>query len=515
MLMSSKFLLTGIFLITLVSCGGGNDSKNLPTSVNSSSSTSNGTVSLSSAASADISSPLSSIESTSASSASQQSYSSAIVTAKEKLLMDITHLLSQETCDPTQPDTCKKIDVEFTAATLDEKDANQPKVLIIDNNMSTLAFASYRNRVLDLLTTDNDMNLVQNRPKIAIPTTVNAVFNLIKNYEDHLSVQDFASFNNHRNVRLFTLFNPSGGHGYYIAAFLMEHNPTAKFVFVESGLESKLYAPTEACSQLTSADSIESALAINLIKTRYENYLASIKSIIEQHTINFINASWGISRPVLSAIIKNVCDEQASDEVLTKILDIDHQFIKDLASFTYHHKQLNRFQEVALVQAAPSSNRKLEKNDPDFPSDCDSSIINRIRVMDFMHAGTDIPEAGSTDTNFLSSQKLNSKECVDIFIPLGQTRESDPLIGLPSTRPQAMKTIIHGFFEFTVFPLISSPSLAAPVMLSSLINEQSKNQYLLSPPELYNDFLKNNFIHDPILHNQFDVFTWQYRTPSW
>ncbi len=381
--------------------------------------------------------------------------------------------------------------------------------------MSTLAFASYRNRVLDLLTTDDDMNLVQHRPKIAMPTTVNAVFNLIKNYDGHLSVQDFSNFNNPSNVKLFTILSPGDGHGYYIAAFLMEHNPTAKFVLIESGIESKLYAPTEVCSQLTSPDSAQSALAINLIRARYENYLTSVTRTIEQHTINFINASWGISRPVLSAIIKNACDEQAPEAVLTKILDIDHQFIKDLASFSYHNKQLNRLQEVALVQAAPYSNRKLVTNDSDFPTDCDSSIANRIRVMDFMHAGADIPLAGSTDTSVLSNQQLNSSECVDAFIPLGQTQESDPLTGLPSTRPQAMKTIIHGFFEFTIFPLISSPSLAAPVVLSSLINEQSKNQHLLSPPQLYKNFLKGNFIHDPILHNQFDVFAWQYRTPSW
>lgn len=516
MFMSPKRLVAGLTFIALTGCGGDSGSGNSSPSSNNSLS-SNSIVASSS--SADSSGTPNSSTFSSEDTSSQNSSSTA-TTAKAKLLSDIADLLNNETCADTKPYTCEKVDIEFEAPASKPEDTKSSNVLIIDNHMASLAVAAYRSRVLELLTTDSSMNLVQHRPKTTMPITVNNVFTLIKNYDGYLSVQDFSAFNKPKNIQLFTMMPPGEGHGYYIATFLLEHNPTAKFVFVESGLESKLYAPAETCVQLTSTDTVESAIAINVIKSRYENFLTSLKNTIEQYNISFINASWGLSRPVLSAIIKNTCDATASDEVLTQILAIDQQFTKALASHTYHNTSLNQTQEVALVQAATYSKRELIKNDPDYPADCDSSITNRIRVMDFMYAGTDIPKEGTSNTSMLSKQQLDAKACVDVFIPLGQTQESDPFTGLPGTRRQTMNTILYGFFEFNVFPLISSPSLASPVVLSRLINEQSNsqqlnNQPLQSPPELYDSFLKDNIIHDPILHNQFDVFTWQYRTPAW
>ncbi len=513
MFMSPKRLVAGLTFIALTGCGGDSGSGNSSPSSNSPPSNNSSSNSTAASSSSTVSSETSNSSTFSSENTSSQNFSSIASTAKTKLLSDIADLLNNETCADTRPYTCEKIDVVFESPTLKPEDAQHPNILIIDNHMSSLAVAAYRSRVLELLTTDASMNLVQHRPKTTMPVTVNKVFNLIKNYDGYLSVQDFSAFNKPKNIQLFTMMPPGEGHGYYIATFLLEHNPTAKFVFVESGLESKLYAPAETCTQLTSTDATESTAAINVIKSRYENFLTSLKNTINQHNISFINASWGLSRPVLSAIIKNACDAQASDEVLTQILAVDHQFIQALASHTYHNQSLNRIQEVALVQAATYSKRELIENDPDYPADCDSSIANRIRIMDFMYAGTDIPKDGTSDTSILSTQQLDAKACVDVFIPLGQTKESDPFTGLPGTRRQAMNTILYGFFEFNVFPLISSPSLAAPVVLSSLINEQPNNQQ--SPPELYDSFLKGNIIHDPILHNQFDVFTWQYRAPAW
>ena len=516
MFKSLTHLAAGLTLITLAGCGGDSGSTNSsPSSRLPSSNIASLPSSVATSSSSSFSTETSNSSIFSSQSTSSQNTSSTAPMAKAKLLSDIADLLNNETCTDTKPYSCEKIEVEFEAPAPKPGNTKYPTVLIIDNHMASLAVAAYRSRVLELLTTDTLMNLVQYRPKTTMPVTVNNVFTLIKNYDGYLSVQDFSAFNTPKNIQLFTMTPPGEGHGYYIATFLLEHNPTAKFVFVESGSESKLYAPAETCSQLTSVDATESTLAINIIRSRYENFLASLKNTIEQYNVGFINASWGLSRPVLSAIIKNTCDAQASEEVLTQILAIDHQFIKSLASHTYHNESINQMQEVALVQAATYSKRELTENDPDYPADCDSSISNRIRVMDFMYAGADIPKDGSSDTSILGKQQLDAKACVDIFIPLGQTQESDPFTGLPGTRRQAMKTILYGFFEFDVFPLISSPSLASPVVLSSLINAQSTNQHLQSPPELYGSFLKGNIIHDPILHNQFDVFTWQYRTPAW
>ncbi len=59
--------------------------------------------------------------------------------------------------------------------------------------------------------------------------------------------------------------------------------------------------------------------------------------------------------------------------------------------------------------------------------------------------------------------------------------------------------------------MLTSPSLATPVLLSTLIHVQSQQSSKLSPNELFELYLQGHRIFDPIQHDQFDVYRLGYR----
>lgn len=425
-----------------------------------------------------------------------------------ELLANITTLLNDNTCTD---DVCDLVAVTFTPAN-DWSDEIRPRqrIMIIDSGMYTLSLTGYRNRVLDIYKEQEDMTLEPYRPTTVMPDSFNSVFEAIDDYGSFISVQQFRVLQSPENQSLLTKIGDSTGadtgHGYPIAAFILEHNPDAQVVLVEGDNSSYLYSPSEVCEQMLATDENEQAIALSLIQSRFDNYLQSLGTVVQAHQVDYINASWGVSRSIVQGAINRVCDGTPDDTLVSAILAIDHQFMDNLAQLSYNEQ--NEERPISLVQAGPGNyTRTLYEGDMDFPSDCDSSITNRIRVMDFMYKENDIPEYGTSDNNMLSENSEDAWDCVDVYLPLGQYFDDDG----PRIRDKSMLWASHGFWEVDAFPLLSSSSMAAPVVLSSLIYQQSLVDERLSPQELFEAVSHNNKIIDPIQYDQFTAYSEGYR----
>jgi hypothetical protein len=431
------------------------------------------------------------------------------VVSQTELINNISSLLDNSSCTD---DNCNLVDVAFTPAN-DWSNQQRPRqrILIIDTGMSALALTGNRNRVLELYKAQEDMTLAQYRPTLEMPDSIDAVFNAIDKYGSFVSVQKFREFQTDEVQQLLVKITNTDaggiGHGYPIAAFMLEHNPDAQVVFVEGDDDSYLYSPREACEQLLSSDENEHVNALFLIQNRFDNYLESISTIVQEHKINYINASWGISKPLLKSSITRTCDGTPSDTIVSAILEIDHQFMIELAQLSYLEENSALEQPIILVQAgAAGYSDILYEGHLDFPSDCDSSMTHRLRVTDMKYKNTDIPEFGTSDDGLLSTYKKDGWECFDLYLPLGQYFENGP-----KTREKTMRWIEAGFWETDDFPAISTSSMAAPVVVSSLIYQQSLVQEKLSPQQLFESVTHNLKIIDPIQHDQFTVYTQGYR----
>lgn len=429
-----------------------------------------------------------------------------------ELLENIEFLLEAPSCDPESGAECKLVDVNFKPAK-DWSSENIPRrrILLIDTGFASLASTGYRNRFLELYTPTKTMSLQQYRPSLKMPEKLDKVFKKIEDYGRFISVTKFKRFQTDKILKLTQQIPLKDvGHGYFIGAFLLEHNPEAQLVALEQRKENWLYSPAEACDQMLSVDKQQHMQALTLIRKRFTQYLQSIKEVVNVHQIDYINASWGTSRNTLTKIINRACGAIPDESLVSEILSVDHTFMQQLAKLNYSDSSGSK-QDVVLVQAgAAGSSETLFEGHPDFIADCDSSITNRIRVSDFMYKGSDIPLYGSADNSILSDTNKKKWDCIDAFLPLGQYFDGNT----SKIRDHSMRQIYHGFWEINAFPTLSSSSMAAPVVLSALNYHQSQSTVKLSPAELFSTFTEQNKITDPLQHQLFNVYHQGYRARS-
>ncbi len=425
-----------------------------------------------------------------------------------ELLNNIASLLEGSACDAGSELECKLVEVSYEPAP-DWSNENRPRrrILLIDKGFASATMTGYRNRILELYTTSESMSLLPYRPSLNMPESLDKVFEAIKNYDSFISVEKFKQFQTDKILNLIRQISFEIGHGYFIGGFLLEHNPEAQFVVLEKGEESWLYSPAAVCDQLLDANEQVQAQALSLIQQRFDQYFQSIQEIVNHHQIDYINASWGASRSAVSQVINRSCGAMPVQSLVSEILLIDHQFMQQLAEISYVELDAIE-QQVVLVQAGAAGNSGvLYEGHPDFPADCDSSMTNRIRVSGFMYAGTDIPVDGASDHSALSHSNRQRWDCIDTYLPLGQYYE-----GVTSKiRDRSMRQIYHGFWQSDVFPTYTSPSMAAPVVLSGLNYHQSQSTVKLSPAELFEVFTQGNKIADPLQHQLFNVYQLGYR----
>ena len=431
------------------------------------------------------------------------------VPSDEMLLEKISDIFDKPNCISHSGQACQIVDVQFEPAK-DWSGENKPRrrILLIDSGFATAAVTGYRNRVLEIYDVQEDMSLEVLQPSITMPKSMDEIYTLIAEHEKFISVDKFKVFHNDTNFKLLQKIEFESGHGYFIGAFLMEHNPDAQMVIMEQGKESWLYAPQEMCSEILSDDSNDEQLALSLIEKRFSQYKESIESTVETHKIDYINASWGASRKSISQIITRACGSTPRDSFISQVLAIDHQFMQDIGSLTYKEPVNSHDKPAILVQAGvPESSETLYESHADYVSDCDSSINNRIRIGSILYEGTDIPRDGSNNNGLLSNNNQQLAECIDVFMPLGQYYENSK----PKLREHAMRQIFHGFWEDNSFPTLSSSSMAAPVALSALNYHQSQGAERLKPQALFEMFTRNNIVSDPLQHQQFNVYDLGYR----
>ncbi|WP_075186756.1 hypothetical protein [Teredinibacter haidensis] len=437
-----------------------------------------------------------------------------------ELIDSIEVLLDEEDCLDSEQDACAETEHTYAPPAPQERADQEARILILDWGIHSHALLGYRKRVLNTFEFDNELNIIESRPKVTLSTLFDTIFTTISDHPHFVSVSRFQKFQDHKNIPLLDKLTAElaiFGHGYFISSFLFEHNPNAKFVLVELGKSDRdLLTPDGYCKNLLSSDTELQGMALSEITNRYSRFLGAIEGLVSRYEIDYINASWGTSAPVIRRQISAVCDGEAPPQMVEKLQIIDRDFIRQLSALKYVNSKTEELVSTIVVQAgAVLASEPLLENHPEFLSDCDSSTMNRVRVQGLENDGMTIviPENGTDNTNAIQpTSLLDYLACTDLYVPLGiYTDESLPPPLIYALREKSFKTIMHGFLEREFFPGLRSSSFAPPIVISALNYYQQQSSERLSTKELISRMAGNGIISDPLLYDKFIVYSDGYR----
>ncbi len=388
-------------------------------------------------------------------------------------------------------------------------------ILVMDWGLSPLLASPYAERIAGYFSLDGNLLLVDEPQEIEIPNYMADILAVRRSYPGHISSQQFSGIIGANNATALygSISNTLPGHGYFIASFIFEHNPLAQVALMDLDAVSNIYGGQSLCKNLTSNDQVLQDEAFLVIQEKHDNFLASVSSVVKNLKVDYINASWGLSRINLRDILMSDCGEVPTDEVLNQLLAIDKAFMRSISSLDYLDEATGEQRFPVVVQAAAQrQTQPLVVDDPDFPADCDSQPGNRIRVSAIYADPNDeaIPPEGSNDIRFITpTSEKEILACTDIYTPVGAYRIDE----LPffAVRQKSLKFLLNGFIEIDSFPGFPSSSFAPPVIISALSHQQTQTEKYLSLEELLEVVANGHQIIDPLLYSQLNSYRLGYR----
>lgn len=278
------------------------------------------------------------------------------------------------------------------------------------------------------------------------------------------------------------------GHGETSLGIIANYTPKAKFVLAQ------LFNSNTLCS----LDEVNESRWTDETIVSFKKITASLKNIIDQYNINFVNFSAGNSLKSSYDAFDYYCKNRSRPSKRKM-----RHFLKLINDYVY--RPLASYKEVLFVQAAAKSYYKVESSSKDFLVDC-SDFSNRIRISDYNGGRKEIavPLSGGFQVYDIESSRRNMFSCIDMYINSGLTGAND-FKNLNNT----YKVTGDGMNEYFMLPV--SSSFITPVALSYFIylKDQFRGQHQRWPSvmELKNMTLGSNKgkLFDPIVHEQFEL----------
>ncbi|OHU86990.1 MULTISPECIES: hypothetical protein [Pseudoalteromonas] len=432
----------------------------------------------------------------------------------KNIVEEVSKIVTESTCNGL-PNSCDLVEVVFEPKPFnaDKFDENQ-RILVIDYGLAKQAISAYRDRVLDLMSFDAQLNLVPYRPVFEVPKDAQTVFEKVSGAEQSLSAINFSMISADFASKFLPLINEKGapfslgdGHGAHVAAFLFEYNPKAQLLLVED----KHWMTSSACDALASDDENLVKQELDNMTSKQDSALAGLQEAVKQHKIRFINASFGVSKQVLEETVAAKCGSVLTESVMSSLMALEHRYIEKLATMTYITEQ-NETRQPLLVQAGiPKASHSLSEDDVNFPIDCDSDISPRLRVANPLTSmkslGIEsVPVEGVSDNSKLSIDDYNIWMCSDVYIPTGGYKDN----GIKN-RTRAFPMTLYGVLTAgPIYSVFHSSSFSTPIAVSALNYIQTRAEQPMSAQQLIEAFVGyEKKILDPLQHDLFNVYKTQ------
>lgn len=374
----------------------------------------------------------------------------------EMAVAEISDYLDEVNCsaDGHHPDctmqTTRFCDGQFDAS----KGSSNENILIIDSNLEFYANTRYRSRVMGQYEFTATGELIPYNPAIKLPIYLSKTLRRLDGL--HFDAPDEqtdsfipAKWYSDLTAKLSEASDQYGwlsvGHGSLPMSFILEHNPNARVVIVDN---SDLSQSSDAfCKQ-----------DLERFHTQYKTVADSITSIIKDHKIQYVNASFGYTRSVLKQYWNDLCPTRRipKDEILDAYM----------ASIAQYYDALFNTEGVLGIQSSDINMNRVNN-----ALDANTDFQNRMRVAMFQSLDSGLNEAGElVDKDNgqypqLQSSLENSVEFIDIFINFGYS-------GLGRKPPyNSSPFMIVNPFATDSYPINSSAtSWAAPAALSRAIH---------------------------------------------
>ncbi|AXR03231.1 hypothetical protein [Pseudoalteromonas piscicida] len=427
------------------------------------------------------------------------------------IIDEVALITAESTCDGLK-ENCQLVDVVFEPKPFNpQKHDRDQRILLIDFGLAKQAISAYQDRVIDLMSFDENLNLIAYRPVIEMPKDAELIFKRISNSTQSLSAINFSRISADFAAKFLPLINEKDapfslgdGHGAHIASFLFEYNPKAQLLLVED----KHWMTTSSCDALDSKDENVVQSELNKLKSKQDNALTGLQTAIQEHEIGMINASFGVSRQILNETVAAKCGKIFNQSVMSALLNLEHRYIDKLSMMSYT-TELNEVRHPLLVQAAVSSaSRALSEDDAAFPIDCDSDISPRLRVANplasMKNLGVEaVPLEGIIDNAKLSTQDYNIWNCSDVYISTGGYKD-DGIKHRKRTFPLTLYGVLTAGPIYSVF---HSSSFSTPIAVSTLNYIQGQSSRRLTAQELIEEFVGfEKKVLDPLQHDLFNVY---------
>ena len=421
----------------------------------------------------------------------------------DKLVADLKGISDASPCrhDQTDAGACEMADLIFTPGK-PRAESRGRRILVLDDGMVLAATARYPSRVLAQAQIGSDGSYEEYLPQVTLPKDALRIFSAIE------QSPAFVSAGALQPLQESFLAGPGGripdkyweGHGNPIFGFLAEAAPLAQFVVGQHGYPERW--GSRVC-ELTSSEPAVADAALQELSARYDRFFASIQQLVERFEIDFINASWGLSRREAQALFNGLCGSLPADDRISQVLQIEATLMRRMGQMKVTgHASGQSLRDVITVQAATfNRDRALTEGDPDYPADCDSTIPNRLRAGSFFDLTTAIPPEGTSDMSYLDAAKANGRACTDAFINLGYD------FGVPNDRDERARALQDTFFGIGWAQMAWPPttSFAAPVALAHLIWLQGGQGGTLSAGDLLDAYTGGGArpVQDPVQNETF------------
>ena len=382
----------------------------------------------------------------------------------------------------------------FDELTIERKTANESslgqRVLVLDFGPFPMAYTRFHKRVLDYVEPDSS-GWYQTTKK-----TLRIIRVLKRIYRDILGTKypeinggilpqviDWSHESKYKNA--FDSIFTRNFHGERVFSTIAEYSPQAEFVIAEAFSFRDI---PNICQVDTDPK------ALRNFGEYLDTVVRSLKGIIEEHKIDFVNYSAGHTFSMANKILAETCGKSLP-------LDTIHALLNLLLEKFY--RPLSSLPGLIFVQAGLDLNSKPKENDPDFITDC-TFLPHRLRV----HRFIDSKEAlTSNASSLLSDAERAIWPCTDTFLRVQlepELSESEPV------NYSVLKTAL-GMFGFIPFTnkYYTPPSWMAPLATSHLIHLKKTMPAESTVIELLgaaNNYGTEKMI-DPTGQRQFEVFS--------
>lgn len=413
------------------------------------------------------------------------------VTREIKAILDETPQCPSDLSEG--PGNCAFEEIEFEKKNGSESSLGQ-RVLVIDSGPFPMAYTRFHKRVLDYVEADSSGWYQTNKNKLR---TVKV---LKKIYKDILGtkypeipgellpkIETAEQYSKYKEAfkKIFT----GNFHGDHVFSTIAEYSPQAEFVIVE---DFSLRNIKNICQIDFDPNSLQ-----NLV-SYFDNVANSLKNIIQEQKIDFINYSAGDHYNLVNDIMVEKCGRSFPEETIRTILNLR------LEKF---YKPLSSLPGVIFVQAGiPVNYQPKKENDLDCLTDC-TVLPHRLRVQGFVvPEGQRISQDGENNFSILEASKQRIWSCIDTYLKVELEKESDLLM-------QANYFVLkrsQGPDDLQAFAKKHhvTPSWMAPLATSHLIHLKKTLPENPSARDLLNKI--NNFgqgkMIDPGHYQQFEVF---------